>query len=126
VLASAAISGDGIHMLVEAVRRIDAAALREGVPRCLRYGFAALAPPSQLAHVCEDDARGRGPRLDMLNQGDCRAFADAARAADDAMGQDAEILGVLIEENDDARLMAEVARDEDGKLGGFGRGIKRD
>jgi hypothetical protein len=55
--------------------------------------------------------------LDVFDKVDGRAFIDPTSAADDAMSEYAEVLIVLVEEDDDSLLSLDVGGDEDGEVG---------
>lgn len=114
VLLGILVAGNDVLRVVEPVCVLHGALLRQRVPRRLRDGRLAAPPPPQLSHVGEDDARGvgivgrRALCLDVLDEIDGRACVDSSFAADDAVGEDADVLRVLVEEDHDALLAFQV------------------
>lgn len=117
VLGGAAIPRDGVILVIKAVGSTDGALLREKVPGRLSESLLSPAPPSQLAHIGENDTWGVGIGLDCLDEVDDRALVYSTWATDDAVREDTEVLRVLIEEYNDAFLFLEVGGDEYGDIG---------
>lgn len=63
--------------------------------------------------------------MDILDEVDSRAFIDSSLTADDAVGKDAEILVVLVEEDYDPGVIVDLLRDEDWDVRFGGGGAKR-
>ena len=65
------VSGDRVLFLIKPIRDVHGTFLRKCIPAYLCDGFLSPAPPSQLAHVGEDDTWGlsllRLEPLDVLN-----------------------------------------------------------
>lgn len=64
--------------------------------------------------------------MDVSDHVDGGANIDSTLAADNAVGEDAEVLVVFIEENDNSLLHADVGRDEDRDMGIVFLGIERE
>jgi len=90
---------------------VDRAAARDRVAGRGAEATFALGPPEQLAWVGDDDSRGRFLRLERLDQTNHGALVYAARSADDAVGEDAELLGAFPEDDDDAGALLDAAAD---------------
>jgi hypothetical protein len=54
--------------------------------------------------------------LEVFDEIDSRAHIDSSFAADDTVGEDSEVLIVLVEEDDDPLLSLEVGGHEDGEV----------
>jgi len=123
VLFRGPVAGDRVLVRVEADWVLNRALLRERIPGGLRDCLLAPTPPLQLSQVRQYDSRsldisrGGDLRLDVLDEADGRALFDSTLASDDAVCEDAEILRVLVEENDHSFLVFDVGRDEDGDVG---------
>lgn len=118
------VSRDGVLHLVETEGKLYCALLGKCKPGRLRNSLSSSSPPHQLAHVCQDDTGGVGEGLDVLDHVDSGTGVDSAWAADDAVGEDAEVIFVLIEEYDDAFLGLDVGRDEDREVWGCFCGVE--
>jgi hypothetical protein len=123
VFLGASITWDDILLRIKSVWLFDGAFLRKGEPRRLGDGSFATAPPSQLSHVGQNDTRRLGIirrcslGLDVFDKVDSRPGIDAIFAANDSMGEDANVLSVLIKQNHHPLLSLEVGRDEDWEVG---------
>lgn len=86
-------------------------------------GAAAAAVPDQLACVCEDQAEGGGGEAGQQRE---RGPGGQGLLPDEAVGEDAEVLGRFAEDEDDACGGAEVVGREDGDVRGSGGGGERE
>ena len=116
------IARDGVLDEIKAVRILDQTLLWKRKPSCLCDRLLAPAPPFQLPQVCQYDAgrldiaRSGNLRLDILDEVDRRTLVNSSLASDDTMSEDAKILGMFVEEDNDSFLVLEVGGDEDGDM----------
>ena len=111
------IAWNGVLLLIKSVGELNRALLRKSEPTGLCHSLSSSSPPAQLSHVRQYDTRGVGEGLDVFGHVDVRTSIDSALAADDAVREDAEILVVLVEEDDDAFLGLNICRNEDWDIG---------
>ena len=110
MLLSRPIAGDAILHRIDTHRPIDARSTRERVPRRHRHGHFPAAVPDQLAQIGDHDGcfGALGTRLGGFDEVDDRAGIEVF-LAESAVGEDAEVLNVAAEEEDDAGCGAEIA-----------------
>jgi hypothetical protein len=117
MLGRALVTRDSVLLLIKAVRKLNSAVVRQRVPTRLSNGLLSASPPTELSHVGQDNARGIRERLDVFDHVDSRANVDTAFTADNAVGEDAEVLVVFVEEDDNSLRRLDVGRDEDRDMG---------
>lgn len=113
-------AGDAVAAGVEPPAAHGGAAHGDALTLAVAQGTAALGPPPCLARVGEHHAHVilflLLLLLQRLDDRDHAALVDAARAANHAVREDAQLLLGLADDDHDAARGAEVARDEDGGL----------
>lgn len=113
-------AGDAVAAGVEPPAAHGGAAHGDALTLAVAQGTAALGPPPRLARVGEHHAHVilflLLLLLQRLDDRDHAALVDAARAANHAVREDAQLLLGLADDDHDAACGAEVARDEDGGL----------
>jgi hypothetical protein len=123
MLSRGTIARNGVLLTIKAEWELNRTLLGQRKPACLCDSLLSSSPPTQLSQVRQDDAgalgvrRGSGEGLDVFDEVDRRALVDSAFAADDAVREDAEVLIVFVEEDDDSLFGLDVGGDEDWEVG---------
>lgn len=131
MFSGSSVAGNRVLLSITSERSLNSGLLWVSKPACLCHCLLQTSRPSELTHVGQNDGGalivilGRLLRLDVFNHIDNGALVNSTFSTNNSMREDSNVLSVLIEQNNDSLLQADIARHVDWQVGLFECGAER-